>query len=49
MIDGTHGIGVNTPKAADVAVATVGFASDEHIPNGSMFIIGLLSIIFAIG
>jgi hypothetical protein len=44
-----HGIGVSTPKAAAVAAATVGFAGDEHIPKGGIFIIGLLSIIFAAG
>jgi hypothetical protein len=46
---GMHGIGVNTPNAAAVAEATVGFAIDWHMPNGIMFAIGLLSIIFAIG
>ena len=46
---GTHGIGVNTPNAADVADATAGFANDEHIPNGIMFTSGLLSMMFASG
>lgn len=46
---GTHGIGVKTPKAAAVAAATVGFASDEHMPNGRMFTIGLLSMMLASG
>jgi hypothetical protein len=48
-VAGTHGMGVNTPRAAAVAAATVGFAGDEHIPNGMMFISGLLSMIFASG
>lgn len=30
---GTHGIGVSTPIAAAVALATVGFARLLHIPN----------------
>jgi hypothetical protein len=46
---GTHGIGVRAPKAAAVADATAGFASDEHIPNGMMFTSGLLSMMFASG
>jgi hypothetical protein len=46
---GMHGMGVNTPKAAAVAAATVGFAGELHIPNGKIFTIGLLSIIFASG
>jgi hypothetical protein len=48
-ITGTHGIGVSVPKAAAVAAATVGFAKDEHIPNGMMFTSGLLSMMFASG
>jgi hypothetical protein len=48
-ITGTQGIGVNAPKAAAVAAATVGFAIDEHIPNGMMFTIGLLSMMLASG
>jgi len=44
---GTQGIGVSTPSAADVAAATVGFANDEHIPNGGTFTIGLLSMMLA--
>jgi hypothetical protein len=46
---GIQGIGVKTPKAAAVAAATIGFAKDRHIPKGIIFIIGLLSIIFAAG
>lgn len=48
-VTGTHGQGVSTPAAADVADATVGFASEVHRPNGMMFTIGLLSIMFASG
>jgi hypothetical protein len=44
-----QGIGVNAPKAAAVADATVGFASDEHMPNGMMLTSGLLSMMFASG
>jgi len=40
VVFGMHGIGVNTPKAADVAEATVGFAIELHMPNGRMFTIG---------
>jgi hypothetical protein len=46
---GIHGIGVKTPIAAAVADATVGLANDIHVPKGSMFIIGLLSIMLATG
>src|SRR5690242_8976096 len=48
-ITGTHGIGVNAPNAAAVAAATVGFAIDEHMPNGMMLTIGLLSMMLASG
>jgi|TARA_B100000161_G_scaffold178167_3_gene128192 hypothetical protein len=44
-----HGMGVRTPSAAEVAAATWGLDSDMHTPNGGMFIIGLLSMIVAIG
>ena len=46
---GTQGIGVKTPIAAAVAEATVGFAIELHMPNGSTFTIGILSIIVARG
>jgi hypothetical protein len=36
-----HGIGVRTPMAAEVAAATVGFASDIHTPKGMMLVIGI--------
>lgn len=48
-VKGMHGMGVKTPNAAAVAEATVGFASDWHIPNGAILSIGLLSIIVANG
>lgn len=44
-----QGMGVRTPSAAEVAAATCGLDSDMHTPNGGMFIIGLLSMIVAIG
>ncbi len=37
---GMHGIGVSTPEAAAVAVATAGFDGVLHMPNGMMFSIG---------
>lgn len=48
-VNGTHGIGVNTPMAAEVAAATAGFAMDMHMPKGGMFTMGLLSMMFAAG
>ncbi len=44
-----QGMGVSTPKAAAVAEATVGLASDMHIPNGMMFVIGMWSMMLASG
>jgi hypothetical protein len=49
IVFGTQGIGVSTPSAAAVAEATVGFASDVHIPKGGMFTMGALSMIVAAG
>ncbi len=46
---GTQGIGVNTPKAAAVAAATVGLAGEMQTPNVGMFTIGLLSMMLAAG
>ena len=46
---GMHGIGVNAPKAAAVAEATAGFASDRHMPNGKMLTMGLWSMMLACG
>ncbi len=37
---GMHGMGVNTPIAAAVAAATIGFAGDMHMPNGMIFTMG---------
>jgi hypothetical protein len=48
-VAGTQGIGVSTPMAAEVAAATTGFAMDMHMPKVGMFIMGLLSMIFAAG
>lgn len=42
-------MGVSTPIAADVAEATVGFDSDWHMPKGIMLVMGMMSIIVAIG
>jgi hypothetical protein len=44
-----HGCGVSTPIAADVAAATCGLASDVHMPNGMMLVIGTWSWIVAAG
>jgi len=49
LVTGTHGIGVSTPIAAEVADATVGFASDIQVPNVGTFTNGLLSMIVATG
>ena len=46
---GMHGWGVSTPRAADVAAATCGLASDVHIPNVAMFVIGTMSWMVATG
>jgi hypothetical protein len=46
---GIHGIGVKTPRAAEVAEATSGLASDEHIPNVGMLSMGAKSMIVATG
>ena len=46
-VAGTQGIGVSTPIAAAVAEATVGLASDWHMPNGMMFVSGTWSMMLA--
>jgi hypothetical protein len=46
-ITGMQGIGVGTPPAAAVAVITVGFAGELHIPKGGILAIGAKSIIVA--
>jgi hypothetical protein len=48
-VTGIQGIGVSTPSAAAVAAATIGFAGLEHIPNGGILTIGLLSMMLAAG
>ncbi len=49
VVIGMQGWGVSTPIAADVAAATCGLASDMHMPNGMMFVIGTKSMIVAAG
>jgi hypothetical protein len=49
VVTGTQGIGVSTPSAAAVAVATVGFAALEHMPNGAIFTMGAKSMMVAAG
>jgi hypothetical protein len=46
---GTHGIGVSTPRAAAVALATSGLAMDIHIPKVGMFVIGTKSLMLPAG
>jgi len=46
-VTGTHGVGVKTPLAADVADAVVGLANDEHIPNVGILVVGMASLILA--
>jgi hypothetical protein len=48
-VTGIQGIGVSTPMAAAVADATSGFAGDMHMPNGMMFVSGMLSMMLASG
>ena len=48
-VAGIHGMGVSTPRAAAVAEATVGFATDMHMPKVGIFIMGMLSMILAAG
>ena len=46
---GIQGMGVKTPSAAVVAEATVGLASEVHMPKGKILTMGLLSMILAAG
>jgi hypothetical protein len=46
---GTHGAGVNTPIAAEVAAITAGLVGAEHIPNDAMLVNGTKSVILALG
>lgn len=48
-VAGIHGAGVSTPKAAAVAAATAGFDGSLHIPKGTIFANGLLSMMLAAG
>src|SRR6266481_5131017 len=49
VVTGMQGIGVNTPRAAAVAEATVGLAIDVHMPKVGMFVIGIKSMMLAAG
>ena len=40
-VTGIQGMGVSTPRAAAVAVATVGFAMEEHMPNVEILTMGI--------
>ena len=40
-VTGIHGWGVNTPMAAEVALATMGFVMLVHIPKDGMLTMGL--------
>jgi hypothetical protein len=44
VVAGTQGCGVSVPKAADVAAATAGFASDEHNPQDPIFVTPAASV-----
>jgi hypothetical protein len=46
---GMHGMGVNTPSAAAVAAATVGFESEVQAPNGQTVTTGAWSVTFPAG
>lgn len=48
-VTGMQGMGVRTPRAADVADATAGLAIELHIPNGMMLTMGMLSLMLAAG
>lgn len=40
-VAGIQGAGVGTPKAAAVKAITAGLIGDVHMPNGSIFTIGM--------
>src|ERR1700739_2128360 len=46
---GIQGMGVNTPRAAAVAAATVGVVGDMHMPKGMILVRGMWSMMFASG
>jgi hypothetical protein len=48
-VAGIQGMGVSTPKAAAVAEATVGLAGDWHMPKGMMLVMGIKSMMLALG
>ena len=48
-VTGMQGIGTNTPKAAAVAAATMGFDGELHTPNGRMLTKGIWSMMLAAG
>jgi hypothetical protein len=48
-VTGTHGTGVGTPRAADVAAIKAGLVGALHIPKGGIFTTGLKSMMFAAG
>jgi len=48
-VTGMQGCGVSTPNAAEVAEATVGLASEVHIPKGGMLTVGAKSEMLAAG
>jgi hypothetical protein len=47
MGTGMQGMGVSTPNAAAVADATMGFAREEHMPNGKILTNGTKSMMVA--
>jgi hypothetical protein len=46
---GTHGCGVRTPAAADVAAETCAVIGDLHMPKGARFVTGFMSCTVAAG
>jgi hypothetical protein len=48
-VAGTHGIGVSTPSAAEVADATTGLLTVVHMPKVGMFVSGTMSMMVAAG
>jgi hypothetical protein len=49
VVTGTHGMGVNTPRAAAVADATSGLLGVLHMPKVGMLSIGTKSMMVAAG
>ena len=48
-VAGTQGMGVNTPSAAAVAAATVGFDAEVHMPKVAILTIGAVCMLLAEG